>query len=630
MGLDIQFIVYLFPVLLLLFLGVWFVRYFRQPSEPRDPLAWIREGPNLFNIPTRGKLTTHDILPMTMITVLYGVIALALLGNVTAPQTFWKPTVTEDHIVIDLGKPVQLDTVFYYTGTYHGADKGTHYELAFSEDGTTFTPQPSMQQPYSEVFSWRHATLAMPLAQTRYVRITARTLPLELGEVCLIAVAPDGTRQRVTPVSVSPTTASVLFDEQSVIPSERSIQNGSYFDEIYHARAAYEIANGIFPYEITHPPLGKEMIAVGVKLFGMTPFGWRFIGTLCGILMLPLLYLLLKQLFHSTLVSTCATILFATDFMHFTQTRIATIDVYNVLFVLLMFLFMHRYITQPNSTPVLHTLLPLFLCGLSFGLGIAAKWSCAYAGIGLVFLYVWKLVARVRETSVSGRSSLGFLVVTLLASVLFFIVIPFGIYFASYIPLIQAKGHAVSFAPLWDEFSRNQTYMFDYHSRLTDTHPYQSRWFQWIVDGRPICYFYQADDVLKTASSLSCLSNPLLAWGGLAALAACVVGFVKHKHFNALFPLICYISVMLPWMLVSRITFAYHYFPASVFLVLAFGYVFWRITTYAPTAKGRNSVIVLTCVSVVLFALFYPIISGVEAPLWYIQHVLKWIPSWSF
>ena len=59
--------------------------------------------------------------------------------------------------------------------------------------------------------------------------------------------------------------------------------NSTYFDEIYHARTAYEHIHGIRPYENTHPPLGKILIGIRIRLFGMTPFGWRFIGTLLGV-----------------------------------------------------------------------------------------------------------------------------------------------------------------------------------------------------------------------------------------------------------------------------------------------------------------------------------------------------------
>ena len=73
-----------------------------------------------------------------------------------------------------------------------------------------------------------------------------------------------------------------------------------YFDEIYHARTAYEFLHGLPTYENTHPPLGKILISVGIAIFGMNPFGWRIMGTLFGIAMLPFLYLLWKKMTGNT------------------------------------------------------------------------------------------------------------------------------------------------------------------------------------------------------------------------------------------------------------------------------------------------------------------------------------------
>jgi dolichyl-phosphate-mannose--protein O-mannosyl transferase len=65
----------------------------------------------------------------------------------------------------------------------------------------------------------------------------------------------------------------------------------------------------------------------------MNPFGWRIVGTIFGIFMLPLLYVFAKRLFRNTKSSAFACFLFAADGMHFAQTRIATVDVYGVFFI---------------------------------------------------------------------------------------------------------------------------------------------------------------------------------------------------------------------------------------------------------------------------------------------------------
>lgn len=59
--------------------------------------------------------------------------------------------------------------------------------------------------------------------------------------------------------------------------------------------------------------------------------------------MLPLLYVLLKKLFGRTRYSVIGTALFAFDFMHFSLTRLGTIDSYPVTFIIAMYLFMYLF-----------------------------------------------------------------------------------------------------------------------------------------------------------------------------------------------------------------------------------------------------------------------------------------------
>ncbi|HUQ42274.1 MAG TPA: phospholipid carrier-dependent glycosyltransferase [Candidatus Limnocylindrales bacterium] len=51
-----------------------------------------------------------------------------------------------------------------------------------------------------------------------------------------------------------------------------------YFDEVYHARTAFELLAQREPYEWTHPHLAKEIMALGILAFG----GDRIVGTEAG------------------------------------------------------------------------------------------------------------------------------------------------------------------------------------------------------------------------------------------------------------------------------------------------------------------------------------------------------------
>ena len=121
-------------------------------------------------------------------------------------------------------------------------------------------------------------------------------------------------------------------------------------------------------------------------------------GTLLGILMLPVIYLLARNISRDRLAAGFACVLFAFDFMHFAQTRLATIDVFVTFFILLMYYFMYRY-SQLSfyDTPLWKTFLPLGACGISMGLGIACKWTGMYAGAGLAVIFFLTLYRRYRE-----------------------------------------------------------------------------------------------------------------------------------------------------------------------------------------------------------------------------------------
>ena len=110
-----------------------------------------------------------------------------------------------------------------------------------------------------------------------------------------------------------------------------------------------------------------------------------------------------------------------------------------------------------------------------------------------------------------------------------------------------------------------------------------------------------------------------------------LMGFLAalKRDAKALFILVGYLAQLLPWVLVSRLTFEYHYFPSAVFLALALCRAF-DATAEAGFARWKRPMYIFTGASVALIAAFYPVLTGVRVSSWYCGNVLQWLPSWSF
>ncbi len=625
-----------FPVITVscLLLFFWYYRRTTLPlAGTTEWITWIINKPRFTMSLKRHPMERRDVLPIVIITLVCAFLGYFKLGDFQDPQSFYRFEPGNNTVVITLDEPTDIGSLMYYTGLWIG-----HYDLEFSSDGVNWQRQYpedgkdyEMNQPHADLFKWLYATINPDNLPTKYIRLTAADTPIELGEIALYTKF--GT---IIPAEEVTCEASALFDEQNIVPEAPSYMNSMYFDEIYHGRTAYENLHMERIYETTHPPLGKLIISIGVSIFGMVPFGWRFMGVLFGVAMLPILYIFLKNMFGKTVIAACGTILFGFDFMHFVQTRIATIDTYGVFFILLSYFFMYRYITQDVDTPFKKALAPLALSGLFFGIGCASKWIVIYAGVGLLALYVLRLIWTYKvfeENEISGYKR--YLFKTLAFSFLFFIIVPAIIYCLSYIQNGRIAGMRLGDGMLWnpDYYKMiwdNQKFMFSYHSGLVATHSYSSTWWQWILDARPILYYRDTSMGGGLKSSFASFGNPIVWWGGFMAIIAMIVRFVSAKDFKALFIVIGYLSQLGPWLIVSRIVFIYHYFPSVLFLVLALAHV---LNTIWERKLGRYKVAVFgfTASAVALFAAFYPVLTGIPVAEEYTKYFLRWIPPmWPF
>ncbi|MBQ1274421.1 MAG: phospholipid carrier-dependent glycosyltransferase, partial [Cellulosilyticum sp.] len=259
------------------------------------------------------RLTAVDGWRIIVILILYGILSFFHLGSMEGPQTFWYPEEGINSVVFDLEEIQEIS----YLRQITGARFGTFYITA-SDDNINYSEIGILEQ--DKVFAWQDMELN---AVGRYIKLTSGEKIGSIGEIAFF----NSNGQKIKAKGMD-AISELLVDEQNVVPDEISYMNTTYFDEIYHARTAYEYAHGMKIYEWTHPPLGKLIMSIPIRLFGMTPFNYRVMGNLAGLLMLVVIYIFAKRMFKSTRHATLAMVLFAVDGMHFVQTRIGTVDSY--------------------------------------------------------------------------------------------------------------------------------------------------------------------------------------------------------------------------------------------------------------------------------------------------------------
>jgi dolichyl-phosphate-mannose--protein O-mannosyl transferase len=296
---------------------------------------------------------------------------------------------------------------------------------------------------------------------------------------------------------------------------------------------------------------------------------------------------------------------------------------------------MYRYASSDLDAPFRKTIPPLILTGLSFGIGAAAKWQSIYAGAGLLILFLIYLWRRFSYSRKEEKKFLPFFSGTVAVALFSFIIVPGIIYIACYIPYVTPNmpeggfGSTGAFIKaVWEACFNNQLHMYKYHSELVATHVYSARWYEWLVNSKPILYYFNSVAEEGTRGSLWSFANPLNAWAGLGAITACAFGFFTRRCHAALFIAIGYLSQLLPWVLISRLTFPYHYFPSLLFICVALAYVFDRMIERGGK-RGTRHMVAFTAAATALFALFYPVLSGTQVPSWYPLYLLRWLPNWN-
>jgi dolichyl-phosphate-mannose--protein O-mannosyl transferase len=260
----------------------------------------------------------------------------------------------------------------------------------------------------------------------------------------------------------------------------------------------------------------------------------------------------------------------------------------------------------------------LAVAGVTLGLAMAAKWNAVPLAVlpGIAFA-----VIRLRETGWRGLTSgrggpvAG---ITLWEAALWLGLVPLAVYALTFIPAMFYAQDPLAPTGL----VALHRHMIELQREVLKPHPYQSVWYQWMVDWRAIWFLYEPVDGAQRGVLL--VGNPLTMLLGLVALVWAGVHGSEGRR-DALALGVLYAVSLGAWIVADKpVQFYYHYLLPSTFLMGMLA-----LALDAMWQRGRRTIPLLVLGgSLALFAFFWPILSA--APLENVRSFAHWmwLDSW--
>jgi len=264
-----------------------------------------------------------------------------------------------------------------------------------------------------------------------------------------------------------------------------------FWDERIYVNAARAYRESAKPLpNPEHPPLGKQILALGMEIWGDQPKGWRFFSALAGALSGVLVVALIHRLTGRMGVAAFVGSLWFLDPLLYLHFRLGMLDPPLLLFLLAATYAALRFWKGPKIS-----LSWLYLTGLFLGLALATKM------LALVLAPVfWALAAdRLRRGEINWKSFLHGIGAGLL--------LPVAIYYGSHALL------GYSPAETW----RLWLYNLDFHQYHRGAANMSSRWYEWLYVGKPLWYFWKQLDGGQIQAVLG--TGNLVLWIGAELLA---------------------------------------------------------------------------------------------------------------
>ena len=397
---------------------------------------------------------------------------------------------------------------------------------------------------------------------------------------------------------------------------------GFVFDEVYYVDGARDyLAYGVevtadAPEFVVHPPVGKWLIAIGIKIFGDNEFGWRFSGAILGTAMIVLIALIAQRLFRNSFLTIAASFLMAADGLALVHSRTALLDIFLSFFILLAtYLFLMRW----------H-----WWAGVALGLAISTKWSALY------YLALFAIVAIYRTfTHYTGKD----LIRPTLKTAMQYSIVPISIYLASWTGwFVSSLGWARDYSEnVATSFIHYHSQMLGFHTGLVEKHSYQANPWSWLIMGRPTSFFYESPSNCgadQCSQEVLALGTPILWWVGAVAIAV-VIGFwiksfATKRYEPPLNVIVLGIAAgYLPWFFFQKRTvFSFYAIVFEPFLILAIIYCVYVALLHFENKRNTYAIAgVVGFLILANFIYFLPLYTGdvITFDAWQAR---MWLPSW--
>ncbi|MFD3376384.1 MULTISPECIES: dolichyl-phosphate-mannose--protein mannosyltransferase [unclassified Streptomyces] len=424
---------------------------------------------------------------------------------------------------------------------------------------------------------------------------------------------------------------------------------------------------------VAHPPMGKWVIALGEWMFGLNPFGWRFMAAVLGTLSVLMLCRIGRRLFRSTALGCLAGLLLAVDGLHFVMSRFALLDLVVMFFVLAAFGCL--LVDRDRARARLAEALPVdaggfagphqhtgehagmgvrpwrIAAGALLGLAASSKWNGLYV---LAFFMVMTVLWDVGSRRVAGarrpylavlRKDLGWSALSLAPVALVTYLMTWTGWFLSDKGYgrhwADGRGGPWSWIPaplrsLW----HYEHGVYEFNVGLDSWHRYESNPWSWLVLGRPVAFSYESDsaqDGCRTTSGCSeavvALGTPLLWWSACFALLYLLYRWALRRDWRAGAVLCAVGAGYLPWFLYQdRTTFSFYAVVFVPYLCLAVAMLVGAMLGPPGSSERRQAVGAMSAGVLVLlilwnFIYFFPIYTGATIPYpdWYSR---MWLDTW--